>query len=76
MDASNLVDNPRLEVVGDGLPLIAGTQLAVNTTLVCSLHGDGTPHRKGRCKRRKERTYPERLMHGSRAKLVVFALAT
>ena len=50
MEASSLVDNRLLEVVADGLPLIEGTQLAVDTTLVCPLHGDGTAHRKSRGK--------------------------
>ena len=37
-------DSRRLEVVVDGLPLFGGSQLAVDTTLVCSLHRDGSPH--------------------------------
>ena len=31
-------------VVVDGLPLLGGCQLAVDTTLVCALHCDGSPH--------------------------------
>ena len=30
-------DNRRLEVVADGLPIIGGSQLALDTTLVCAL---------------------------------------
>ena len=40
-----VTDNRRLEVVVDGLPLRGGAQLAVDTTLVCALHADGTPRR-------------------------------
>ena len=42
---ANLGDGRRLEVVVDGLPLFGGVQLAVDTTLVCALHGDGRPRR-------------------------------
>ena len=41
--APDLMDSRRLEVVVDGLPLFGG-QLAVDTTLVCALHCDGSPH--------------------------------
>ena len=40
-----VTDNRRLEVVVDELPLRGGAQLAVDTTLVCALHADGTPRR-------------------------------
>ena len=40
----NANDSRRLEVVVDGLPLFGGSQLAVDTTLVCFLHCDGSPH--------------------------------
>ena len=85
VNVPNLMDNRRLEVVADGLPLFAGAQLAVDTTLVCPLHADGTPHRGASTHdgavqveawRRKERTYPELLLPGSRARLVVLALET
>ena len=36
------VDNRRLEVVADGLPLFGGAQLAIDTTLVSALRRDGT----------------------------------
>ena len=85
VNVPNLMDNRRLEVVADGLPLFAGAQLAVDTTLVCPLHADGTPHRGAstldgavlvKARRRKERTYPELLLPGSKARLVVLALET
>ena len=76
-------DSRRLEVVVDGLPLFGGSQLAVDTTLVCSLHSDGSSHRGAadtdgvvfpRARRRKELRYPELVGPGSRARLVVLAL--
>ena len=60
-------DSGRLEIVADGLPLFGGAQLAVDMTLVSSLHCDGTPHRGAanvdgavlaRATQRKETTYP------------------
>ena len=36
------IDNRRLEVVADGLPLFGGAQLAIDTTLVSALRRDGT----------------------------------
>ena len=71
-------DGRRLEVVVDGLPLFGGAQLALDTTLVSSLHCDGSPHRGAAdvdgavlvaARRRKERTYPELVRPGHRAKL-------
>ena len=76
-------DSRRLEVVVDGLPLFGGSQLAVDTTLVCALHGDGTPHAGAadtdgvvlsRARRRKERTYPELVGPGCRLCLVVLTV--
>ena len=76
------IDARRLEVVVDGLPLFGGAQLAVDTTLVSSLHCDGSPHQGaadvdgavlGAARRRKERTYPELVRPGRRARLVVLA---
>ena len=61
-------DGRRLEVVVDGLPLFRGAQLAIDTTLVSPLRGDGQPQRRcvdvdgaalDEARRRKERTYPE-----------------
>ena len=78
-----VTDNRRLKVVVDGLPLHGGAQLAVDTTLVCALHADGTPRRGAAASdgvalkaawRRKEATYPELVGPHSRAKLVVVAM--
>ena len=75
-------DSRRLEVVVDGLPLRGGAQLALDTTLVCALHADGTPRRHAAqrdgvalqaAKRKKAATYPELVGPHSRAKLVVLA---
>ena len=79
----NVTDSRRMEVVVDGLPLFGGSQLAVDTKLVCSLHSDGSPHNGAadtdcvifpRARRRKERRYPELVGLGSRARFVVLAL--
>ena len=80
--APNPLDSRRLEVVVDGLPLFGGCQLAVDTTLVCALHCDGSPHGAvadadgvvlQAARRWKERTYPELVGPRSRARLVVLA---
>ena len=42
LDLHNAGDARRLEVVADGLPLFGGAQLAVDTTLVSVLRGDGS----------------------------------
>ena len=77
-----VADTRRLEVVADGLPLFGGMQLAVDTTLVSTLHCDGTARRGAAeedgtalalAKRRKLRTYPEFSGPRSRARLVVLA---
>ena len=79
----NAADGRRLEVVVDGLPLFGGSQLAIDTTLVCALRSDGTPHRGAaeadgvvlsRARHRKEQRYPELVGPGSRARLVVLAV--
>ena len=58
----------RLEVVVDGLPLFGGVQLAVDTTLVSAVQGDGVPRRGAANRdgvalasahRKKARTHPE-----------------
>ena len=76
-------DNRRLEVVVDGLPLFSDRQLAVDTTLVSALKGNGEPMRGAadrdgvalsEARRVKERTYPELVGPGARAQLVVLAL--
>ena len=76
-------DAQRLEVVVDGLPLYGGVQLAVDTTLVSAIQGNGEPRngaaeRDGvalaQAKRKKARMYPELVRPGARARLVVLAL--
>ena len=80
LDVPNAHDNRRLEVVADGLPLFGGVQLAVDTTLVSAVRGDGQPQRGAsnrdgvvltRSRKKKETTYPELVRPGSRAKLEV-----
>ena len=78
-----VADARRLEVEVDGLPLQGRAQLAVDTTLVCALHADGTPRRnaaledgvalKG-AKRKKVRANPELVCPNSRAQLEVLAV--
>ena len=79
----NAADSRRLEVVVDGLPLHGGVQLAIDTTLVSAVKGDGSPRRGAadrdgvalaNARRRKMRTYPELVGAGARARLVVLAL--
>ena len=79
----NAGDNRRLEVVVDGLPLFRGMQLAVDTTLVSALKGDGEPRRGAAerdgvplrdARRNRERTYPELVGPGAWPRLVVLAL--
>ena len=74
-------DGRRFEVVADGLPLFGGAQLAIDTTLVSLIRGDGQPRflcaaHDGaalvQARRRKQRTYPEFGGEG-RARLVVLA---
>ena len=76
----NNVDERRLEVVVDGLPLFRGAQLAIDTTLVCPLTREGVA--KPRCatengaslvraRTRKERRYPQLAGAEGRARLVV-----
>ena len=76
------IDNRRLEVVPDGLPLHGRTQLAIDATLVSALTRDGTASPGAdrhdgvalvEARRRKERTYPELSGEGGRARLVVLA---
>ena len=76
-------DGRRLEVVVDGLPLHAGVQLAIDTTLVGALRGDGSARRGAAdadgvalvvARRRKERRYPELVGHGARSRVVVLGV--
>ena len=78
----NGFDQRRIEVIVDGLTLWHGAQLAVDTTLVSPLHGDGSARRNAAttsgvalrdARRAKERTYPELTGEGGRARLVVLA---
>ena len=78
--APDRLDNRRIEVMVDGLPLFHGAQLAVDTTMVSPLRRDGSHH--PRCadisgaaltaaRRRKEATYPELHVWNGRTRLVV-----
>ena len=78
--APNLLDERRVEVLADGLPLFHGQQLAIDTTLVSALGRDGLPRPLVACahvdgaileaaRQRKERHYPEL----GRTRLVVLA---
>ena len=76
------VDNRRLEVVSDGLPLFGGAQLAIDTTLVSALWRDRTSRPQADsidgvalavARRNKARTYPEFSGGDGRARLVVLA---
>ena len=42
-----VADNRRLEVVADGLPIFGGSQLALDTTLVCAAHRSNRHRRSG-----------------------------
>ena len=79
------VDNRRLVVVADGLPLFHGAQLAVDTTMVNVVRADGAPRRQcvGRdgaaldqARQTKELRYPELSGDQGRARLVVLACET
>ena len=72
----------RVEEIADGLPLWHGAQLAIDTTLVSPLHGDGTARRGAANSsgvalqaawRVKEATCPELSGAAGRARLVVLA---
>ena len=76
------LDNRRLEIVADGLPLFQGAQLAVDTMLVSALRRDGVPHSRAEnhdgavldaARRRKERTYPELTGQFGRTRFIVLA---
>ena len=76
------VDNRRIEVIANGLPLFQGAQLAVDTTLVSPLSTTSQPRRRDGAyagaalrdaRRAKERVYPE-LTRGGRCRLVVLGL--
>ena len=74
------VDDRKIEVVADGLPLFHGAQLAVDATMVSPVRGDGTARRRcaehdgaalEQARRNKETTYPELCQVRGRARLVV-----
>ena len=82
LEVFNHLDGRRLEVVADGLSLFGGAQLATDSTLVSAMRRDGTA-RRGAANRNgvaiqathrcKERTYPELVGEGCRARLVTLA---
>ena len=76
------VDDRRIEVIANGLPMWGGSQLAVDTTLVSPLTRTGEPRSRGGtyaaaalhdARRSKERTYPE-LLNNRRCRLVVLGI--
>ena len=76
------LDQRRIEVIANGLPLHQGAQLAVDTTLVSPLTASSQPRRRQGnfagaaltdARRSKERTYPE-LLQAQRCKLVVLGI--
>ena len=76
------VDDRRIEVIANGLPMWGGSQLAVDTTLVSPLTRSGEPRSRGGtfagaalkdARRTKERTYPE-LLRNRRCRLVVLGI--
>ena len=76
------VDDCRIEVIANGLPMWGGSQLAVDTTLVSPLTRSGEPRSRGGtfagaalkdARRTKERTYPE-LLRNRRCRLVVLGI--
>ena len=76
------VDDRRIEVIANGLPMWGGSQPAVDTTLVSPLTRSGEPRSRGGtyagaalqdARRNKERTYPE-LLQNRRCRLVVLGI--
>ena len=77
VNVPNLMDNRRPEVVADGLPVYLQEHSWPWIPLVCPLHADGMMVQFWfEARRRKERTDPELLLAGSRARLVVLAAET
>ena len=83
LGAPHMFDARRLEVVVDGFPLFGGVQFAVDTTMFSALHANDEARRGAArtdgvalaaARRRKERTNPELITHGARARLVVSGL--
>ena len=82
LGVGGVLDNRRLEVVVDGLPLFNGAQLAMDTTLVSPIRRDCAPRPRAHevngialnhARRNKEITYPELAGRGGGARLVVLA---
>ena len=76
LDLEDPGDARRLEVVVDGLPLHGGSQLAVDTTMVSALRGDGSA-RAGAdrdCGQTTKGTTISRIGWAARARLVVLAV--
>ena len=78
------IDNRRIEVIANGLPLWGGSQLAIDTTIVSPLTSQAAPRQhRGQyagtalrdARRSKERTCPE-LVQPGRCRLVVFGVET
>ena len=79
----NAFDNRRVEVIADGLTLWQGAQLAIDTTLVSPLRGDGSARPRAAdhhgaaleaARRKKETTHSEVALGAEgRARLVVLA---
>ena len=76
------VDDRRIEVIANGLPMWGGSQLAVDTTLVSTLTRSGEPRSLGGtfagaalqdARKTKVRTYPE-LLRNRRCCLVVLGI--
>ena len=76
-------DSRRLEVVANNLPLYGGAQLAIDTTIVSALRGDGAPRAGAsehpgvairHAESKKRRTYPELCGSQARARLTIFAV--
>ena len=71
------IDNRKIEVVADGLPLFHGAQLAFDAAIVSPVRGDGSARRQcadhdaAALHQARPTTYPELAPRGGRARLVV-----
>ena len=77
-----VTDNRRIEVIANGTPLNGGVQIAIDTTMISILRGDGRPRPRATERRAvaiadaeksKRVRYPE-LDGGGRCKLILFAI--
>ena len=73
-------DNQRIEIIADGLPLLHGAQLAMDTTMVSALRADGNSRRQSdvldgatlmQARRPKKLTYPKLTDEHGKARLVL-----